>query len=215
MGNVQYTAVDWRPYLQPVKNQGMCGSCWAFGTIAMIEGSYAAYKRVKLPYALSTQQLVDCDTGDSGCNGGWFTNAILYLVANLPMKDIDYPYKALQGTCKYDKTKGVSDIRPLSYKYSSSPDTNFASLKIGPFAAAIDANDSFRKYTSGVWNAACGTAVNHAVFVVGYSATLTAWIVQNSWASTWGEKGFIMVADQGANNKYSCYIGRYGYRANY
>lgn len=203
--------IDWTPKMRPVKSQGFCGSCWAFATIETIEGNRAAKDGKELEFNLSPQQLIDCDGGNYGCNGGWYTSAIKYLETYGTVKDDDYPYKAQKESC-VDKDKAKTPVKPIGYKYTYSPDLNFESLKTGPVAAAIDANEDFYAYESGVWNGVCSNGVNHAMVIVGYSVEKGAWRLQNSWGSDWGEKGFVWVKDQGNANNYSCYVGRYGYR---
>ena len=99
--NAAPEAWDWRDkgYVSPVKDQGSCGSCWAFSTIANLEGLY--YKEKGVMVTMSEQMLVDCDTIDSGCNGGLMENTFTWLKQNGGiMNDEDYPYKGYKSSCK-------------------------------------------------------------------------------------------------------------------
>jgi len=205
--------VDHRASFRPVRDQGGCGSCWAFGTTAAIEGNYGIKYNVKQPIQdyLSVQQLIDCDTGDQGCNGGWFANAMNFFKTKYPIFESNYPYEQQNGTCREAGKSIFNGIRITSYTYTYNPDGQFNSLLLGPIAGAIDANDSFAAYTSGIFDAPCGPAVNHAIVIVGYNLADGAWIVRNSWGAGWGESGYMRVKENLANNN-SCMVGRYGYR---
>ena len=116
VSNAAPTSYDWRNYnrVAPVKDQGSCGSCWAFSTVANLEGLYAGNKGVIKTF--SEQMLVDCDTSDSGCNGGLMEYSFTWLKKNGGiMYDSDYPYKGTKQTCKSDKTK-YADFTVTGYK---------------------------------------------------------------------------------------------------
>ena len=106
-------SVDWRDMnaVNAVKDQGQCGSCWAFSTIASIEGSYAILSSELELYSLAEQQLLDCDNEDNGCNGGNPVLAYAYFEAHTTMQEMDYPYLATDGhLCSYKKEKGVVQV---------------------------------------------------------------------------------------------------------
>eukprot|EP00695_Tsukubamonas_globosa_P001989 TRINITY_DN306_c0_g1_i2.p2 TRINITY_DN306_c0_g1~~TRINITY_DN306_c0_g1_i2.p2 ORF type:complete len:347 (+),score=179.21 TRINITY_DN306_c0_g1_i2:50-1042(+) len=200
------TSVDWRTkgVVNPVKNQGSCGSCWAFSAVSTIE-SAIAIATGKL-HSLSEQQLVDCAgiLGNEGCNGGYQTSGIEYVALNRGIEsETDYPYKATDGTCKFTRSK-VAGLISRSFNLTSGNETELADAVAfhGPVAIAIDAsNFSFQLYKSGVYfEKKCKTAVDdldHAVVVVGYGVTdagVEYWIVRNSWGPTWGLQGYIWMA---------------------
>jgi len=176
--------------LATVKNQGQCGSCWAFSTTGTLEG-YAVLNR-KLPLlSLSEQQLVDCaKPGNSGCNGGMPSRALDWLGKNPtqgPCSSTDYPYTARDGTCK----KTCKPVFSIQGAYTAKGEDNLVKLlNVQPVSVAIDASSSFSSYKSGVYSGPCSsTSINHAVLAVGY--TDQYWIVKNSWGASWGQQGHI------------------------
>ncbi len=198
--------VDWRGYMGPVRNQGNCGSCWAFGTIGAIEGNWAINNN---PTDFSPQELVDCDTNNYGCSGGWYRNAINFFKEHQLILLSNYPYTAKVGTCQYS-SKPPAGVKTTGYTYAGSADTIFALLEKGPVGVAVDANESFKNYSSGVFDGPCAAQVTHAMVTVGFDATQKAWILRNSWGEGWGDYGHILVKENYQNSN-SCMAARYGY----
>ena len=135
--------VDWRKTgaVGPVKNQGHCGSCWAFATASVLESAYffenGQYK------ALSEQQMVDCadgDYGDYGCDGGLPAFAMLYTDHNPLMSEEDYPYNESEGTCNYDKDKGLISAGGFTMVEPNNPYQMQAAVDLGPVTIAVDAS---------------------------------------------------------------------------
>ncbi|UJR11424.1 hypothetical protein I4U23_015604 [Adineta vaga] len=195
--------VDWRDKgaVVPVKNQGQCGSSWAFSAVGSIEGLYAI-KTGKL-VSLSEQQLVDCSSkqGNMGCNGGLMNASFQYIQeAGGIEANESYPYKAVEKTCVFDASKVV--VKLCGYGTISSGDE--ATLQqvvalIGPVATAVDAaHYSFQMYQSGVYDepACSSTQPNHGIFIIGYgnASGKDYWLLKNSWDKTWGENGFIRMS---------------------
>jgi cathepsin F len=218
--NAAPDAFDWRDknVVSAVKDQGSCGSCWAFSTIANLEGLYALEKGVVKTF--SEQLLVDCDTLDSGCNGGLMELSFEWLKDNGGfMYESDYPYTGKQQTCKQDSSKFV-DMKVTGYvKLGDGGAEEFSPVdegemkeflyQTGPLAIALNATP-LQLYFGGIVDLAswlCPTSgINHAVTVVGYgSESKDYWIVKNSWGKSWGESGYFRIA----RGKETCGVNYY------
>jgi C1A family cysteine protease len=183
--------VDWTgKYTTAVKNQGYCGSCWAFSASEQIESD--SMRTLGVSYTLSPEQLVECDSRSSGCNGGWPEWAYDYVKkAGGIETESDYPYSSASG-----KVGGTCHATSSKYKVTV---TGYSSLKgesqmgsyvasTGPLSICLDAS-TWNSYTGGIMSS-CGKQINHAVQAVGVD-TSSYWKVRNSWGASWGESGFI------------------------
>ncbi|XP_051149161.1 vignain-like [Andrographis paniculata] len=192
-------SIDWRKLgaVTAVKNQGNCGSCWAFSTIVGVEG----INKIKTGHliSLSEQELVDCDNDNHGCHGGLMENAYRFIKKQGGITtEAGYPYKAQDEFCDSSKVKNMPAVKIDGYE--NVPKNNEEALTKAvanqPVSVAIDASGSdMQFYSEGVYTGGeCGTELDHGVGVVGYGTTVEGtkyWIVRNSWGPEWGEEGYI------------------------
>ncbi|KAL9234003.1 hypothetical protein vseg_008927 [Gypsophila vaccaria] len=209
--NNQYNAianfVDWRLQgaVTPVKSQGSCGCCWAFGAIAALEGIY----KIKIGNLVdfSEQNLVDCDNRSHGCTSGTVEHAYEYIMSKGIMLEQNYPYKAKVGQCKVMAlTFTIKDYQ----KVPMNVDALMAATNQQPVAIYIDSR-GFQHYSSGVYTGGCSYNTNHVVTVIGYGKDDTTgkdyWLLKNSWGGGWGEQGYIRIV----RDDQSCPISTFAY----
>jgi len=203
---------DWRDEgaVTQVKDQGQCGSCWAFSTTGTLEGQWklAGNDMVEL----SEQQLMDCSGsyGNLACQGGEMYTAMQYVVDNGGiMSEADYPYetKTHLRRCLWDASKVAAKAKSFTrIDTEVESDLEEAVGTVGPVSVAMDASHfDFQLYSHGIYhNPNCMTAnadLDHGVLAVGYGEEADGkyWIVKNSWGPSWGEEGFFKMTRDGSN----------------
>ena len=218
-------SVDWRTknVVTSVKDQGQCGSCWSFSSTGALEGAYGVKYGNLLSF--SEQQLVDCDfikagTGgrNLGCNGGEMDSTLQWIGKNGGLcLEKDYPYVSgtskTEGTCQKTCSKiSNSTVKSVTYVTVNSDTAMMTALAKQPVSVAIEADQmSFQLYKSGVFTGTCGTNLDHGVLLVGY--TDNAYILKNSWSSSWGDNGYIYLGrgnDPATNKPYNNGNGQCG-----
>jgi C1A family cysteine protease len=175
-----------------IRNQGSCGSCWAFSAVGVLEKFY--YDKTKTQVDFSQQELVDCDKGSSGCNGGHTSGALEYAAKNGLSPASKYPYKGSTGSCKRSSSdaikignsfNSVSFSQSLATSLSSKGVTSGVSVySSGKFRNASSSNDVLDAKLSGE----CNQTTGHAINMVSASGDTVR--VFNSWGTRWGEGGF-------------------------
>lgn len=202
--------VDWRKHnaVTPVKNQGSCGSCWAFSTTGAIEGLWAINQNELV--SLSEQELMDCSRseGDMSCRGGLMDYAFqMVLDKGGICSEEDYPYKESdQPSCqKCDPVAHISGFRDVP---SNNEEALLQAVAHQPVSVAIEADHlGFRFYKSGVFNSEkCGDTLDHGVLLVGYGVedNQPYWILKNSWGTSWGDEGYMKIARNVSNPEGMC-----------
>ncbi|XP_047531283.1 cathepsin L-like isoform X3 [Vanessa atalanta] len=209
--------VDWRSLgaVTEVKDQGSCGSCWAFSTTGSLEGQQ--FRKSNILVSLSEQNLIDCSFayGNLGCNGGLMPYAYTYIHENGGIDtEESYPYEECVKTCRFDPVNvGAEVVGFMDLPEGDEEILKQAVANVGPVSVAIDASRvSFQLYSSGVYHdEQCSSSnLSHGVLVVGYGTDEEGgdyWLVKNSWGSSWGENGYIKMARNRGNN---CGIASFG-----
>jgi C1A family cysteine protease len=202
---------DWTGiYTTPIKDQGSCGSCWAFSAMEQVESDNIRVKNwcsgnpSNSACWLSAQQVNSCDTGSSGCNGGWSESAFSYVINTANGKtgvvqtngletQSAYPYTSgstgVTGSCAAKAGTGVVGI--TKYTTITTGETSMTDYvgNTGPLSVCLCAAN-WNLYTGGIMSSCCNL-IDHCVQAVGYDTGAGYWKVRNQWGTSWGESGFI------------------------
>lgn len=201
------TSIDWSTLgkVTPVKNQGNCGSCWSFSATGALEGAYSI--KFNDLQSFSEQELVSCDnslTGDHGCNGGLMDNAFKWVKNNGGLcTEAAYPYTSgstgQNGNCLSHTACDNKNLKVISYTdvTKNSDSALMSAIAQQPVSVAIQANQpAFQFYKSGVLTGSCGTNLDHGVLAVGYGTYTDGtdyYKVKNSWGTSWGMQGYVLI----------------------
>lgn len=198
-------AIDWRTKgaVTHVKNQGACGSCWAFSAIGNIEGQWHLAGNPLT--SLSEQMLVSCDTIDAACGGGDMDDAFRWIIEQnngTVYTEASYPYESEYGdvsSCtRMRRKKGATISRHIQLPNDEDAIARWLALH-GPVSVAVDAT-VFQYYAGGVITNCISEQLDHGVLLVGYNNTHNPpyWIIKNSWSAAWGEEGYVRI-EKGTN----------------
>lgn len=218
--------VNWvsRGFVTPIRNQGGCGSCWAFSSVAAIESMYLMSGRGNVSTLdLSEQQVVSCVTSSYGCSGGYLNQGLDYFKSSPVDKDPLWPYTATNGTCNTASIATAASGNALqtsstsSYVSPNNDETVLMNAVLqSPVAFLMMVDNSFQSYAGGIYKSTtCTTAVNHAMLIVGWQYDATSgtyyWLIKNSWGTGWGEAGYIRMAAIGSGPGL-CGMYQYAYK---
>lgn len=188
---------DWRSMnkVTPIRNQRNCGSCWAFAAIAAYESSYDIVNDRQI--RASEQHALNCAEPGS-CKGGWYHWVFNRMISHgVPDKSLA-PYNAQQAECspalQTPYRALVSGFVNEEAAIPSVEQIKQAICQHGPVAVAVRATPAFQAYKGGVFNEKDPGEINHAVLLVGWDDSKGAWLMKNSWATSWGDDGYMWIA---------------------
>lgn len=204
---------QWPEAIHEIRDQGSCGSCWAFGATEALSDRFKVEKNIDI--VLSPQHLVSCDTSNFGCNGGYLDRAWNFMHEKGVTTEECYPYTSGitgdDGDCSHTRCTTNADFEVFSSEETfMTTDVEKAQQAIfteGPIEAGFMVYEDFLSYKSGVYQHTSGKLLGgHAVKVVGWGVEDDGqeyWIMANSWGTKWGEDGFFKIAigDSGVNGQ--------------
>jgi len=194
-------SVDWvaAGKVNPIKDQGQCGSCWAFSAVGALESACAIDPKCGKLISLSEQQLVDCSQsfGNQGCNGGLMDQAFEYVQTKPLTTESNYPYTAQDGTCNSgEESQGSVGLKGYTDVTVNNEVQLQAAVALQPVSVAVEADGmDWQFYSGGIISDACGTNLDHGVIAVGYGTQggVDYWKVRNSWGTSWGMQGYVLL----------------------
>jgi len=210
------SAFDWRALggCTPIRNQGSCGSCWAFATVGALECNILIKDGRSVD--LSEQWLVSCNRSGYSCSGGWFAHEYHQWATDRcnhagAVLEQFFPYVAWNAPC-YCPYPHRYFINRWAYVGGSSGVPPIAAIKqaimtYGPVSVAVYVNAAFQAYSGGIFNGCASGTVNHAVVLVGWDDAQGVWILRNSWGPNWGEGGYMRIRYNCSSVGYAaCYV---------
>lgn len=204
---------QWPAGVHEIRDQGQCGSCWAFGATEALSDRFQIEKDTQV--VLSPQHLVSCDTTNFGCNGGYLDRAWDFMHHTGVVSDECYPYTSGEtgkdGEC-FDHCVGSADDEFDTFSSEKTimttnvEKTKQAIFSEGPVEAAFMVYQDFMSYKGGVYRHTTGSLLGgHAIKAIGWGVEdgEEYWIMANSWGTGWGEEGFFRIAmgDCGINDQ--------------
>jgi len=214
-----YKPIDWSSFCPVVRDQGACGSCYAFAMIGAIECNYNIKMNNGNFVNLSRQQIIECDPFNNGCRGGDPEDVSVYAVSQGLFTEAEYSYKpTYEPNCQYDTLIKTQNLKPQRYldgietlcyddgwtkrtcQYTSSM---YRLIQRGPFTSSIDSK-ILKNYSSGIINTDSCIRVNHVVIVIGLGNDPVLgnyWIVRNTYGESWGEKGHFRIVANDVQKK--------------
>ena len=179
----------------PVKNQGGCGSCWAFAAVGALESAFCIKTGAQILF--SEQHLLNCDGQSLGCQGGWPKTALQYVQRTGSICTAEsYPYGEQQGACGGSCVQQPIQMKNLMGVPAYEESLLYA-LNAQPVAIAVAAgNYVWKQYTGGIITGCPSDQVDHAVLAVGYGEDFIK--IKNSWGTYWGDNGYAYVG-RGSN----------------
>merc|ERR1719498_792058 len=201
--------VDWvkSGAVNPIKNQGSCGSCWAFSTVGTLESAYKI-STGKL-YSLAEQQLVDCDKSNDGCSGGWPYQAYdRYFSSAGVCSESSYPYTAADGYCRVSSCDVALPQGTVTGHQNVGQTASGLKSALASQPVSVTVNAGQLQFASnGVVTGQCRGQINHSVIAVGYGTDgLDYFKIRNSWGTSWGEAGYIRLAQEGGSQGTACLL---------
>jgi C1A family cysteine protease len=206
-------ACDWRDrngnWVTAIRDQGSCGSCWAFALAGVLESLVKIVRNVHTDFDLSEQTMVGC-SGAGDCDGGYLSLGAEFLRKTGIPREECYPYSATDGSCRPCPEWLSRTVRVTSWDsfVNRSKAVLQAALLDAPIATAMDVYSDLYHYRSGVYERTAGAVYvgGHAVIIIGYNDAEGYWICKNSWGANWGENGFFRI------RMGNCDIGSYAIR---
>ena len=196
--DVDNDVLDWNDlgFVRPVKDQGLCGSCWAFSTVGALESM--VHINTLHPYQLSEQELVDCSLDNYACQGGWMHKAMEYVKEKKGLyPDSLYPYTARSGSCNIMIPSNRRIFQSGCFQYVFVRPKSIQSLKealyVNPVCVAVKVDEDFMFYKDGIFDTAIEEYpdINHAVLLTGINELHKTWTIKNSWGADWGLNGYM------------------------